>query len=107
MEKDLDGVNHVAGHLRSKELAHSATTGPTVRRPSVSCSVLVGVASGQAETGNGEDNEGWGQGEKEALCPPRDSVSLRQGTVQMARVCILTYQQVQNQKVVNPFLSVT
>ena len=55
MEIDLDGVNPVARHLEVKRVrVHAANTGPTVRRSSVRCSVLEGVASDQAEIGTGE-----------------------------------------------------
>lgn len=51
---DLDGGSPVAGQLEVKRLGvHIANTGSTIRS-SASCSVLVGVASDQAEIGKGE-----------------------------------------------------
>lgn len=55
METDLDGETSMAGKFEVKKVGvHAANTGTTTRRSSVSCSVLVGIASDCTEIGNGE-----------------------------------------------------
>lgn len=55
MEMDLDSETSVAGQFEVKRVgAHTASTGTTMRRYSVSCSVLVEVARDRTEIGNGE-----------------------------------------------------
>lgn len=55
MEIELDGVSAVARHLEVKRVrVHAANAGPAMKRCSVCCSVLVGVARDPAEIGNSE-----------------------------------------------------